>query len=72
MIDEKFARLRTYDSNIERYHRLLKTELSELERQIHRKASKRREIGDGEAGQRYGGLYPSWTNASRALREDCP
>ena len=34
MIDEKFARLRTYRSNIDRYHRLLKTELSELERQF--------------------------------------
>jgi hypothetical protein len=34
MIDEKLARLRTYHSNIDRYHRLLKTELSELERQF--------------------------------------
>ena len=34
MIDEKFARLRTYRNNIDRYHRLLKTELSELERQF--------------------------------------
>jgi hypothetical protein len=34
MIDEKFARLRTYQNSIDRYHRLLKTELSELERQF--------------------------------------
>ena len=34
MIDEKFARLRTYRNNIDRYRRLLKTELSELERQF--------------------------------------
>ena len=34
MIDEKFARLRTYRNNINRYHRLLRTELSELERQF--------------------------------------
>jgi hypothetical protein len=34
MIVEKFARLRTYRNNINRYHRLLKTDLSELERQF--------------------------------------
>jgi hypothetical protein len=34
MIDEKFARLRTYRNNIRRYRRLLKTELSDLERQF--------------------------------------
>jgi hypothetical protein len=32
MIYEKFARLRTYRNNINRYRRLLKTELSDLER----------------------------------------
>ncbi len=32
MIDEKFARLRTYRNNINRYRQLLKTELSDLER----------------------------------------
>ena len=31
MIDEKFARLRTYRNNINRYRQLLKTELSDLE-----------------------------------------
>ncbi len=34
MIDAKFARLRTYRNNIHRYRRLLKTELSDLERQF--------------------------------------
>ena len=34
IIEEKFARLRTYRSNINRYHWLLKTELSALERQF--------------------------------------
>jgi len=34
MTDEKFARLRTYRNNINRYRRLLKTELSDLERQF--------------------------------------
>jgi hypothetical protein len=34
MIGEKFARQRTYRNNIDRYRRLLKTELSALERQF--------------------------------------
>jgi hypothetical protein len=34
MIEEKFARQRTYRNNIDRYRRLLKTELSALERQF--------------------------------------
>jgi hypothetical protein len=37
MLDEKFVRLRTYRNdrnNIDRYRQLLKTELSELERQF--------------------------------------
>ena len=32
IIEEKFARLRTYRNNIDRYRELLKTELSALER----------------------------------------
>ena len=32
MTDEKLARLRAHDNNISRYRRLLKTNLSELER----------------------------------------
>ena len=34
IIEEKFARLRTYRNNINRYRGLLKTELSALERQF--------------------------------------
>ena len=34
IIEEKFARLRTHSNNINRYHWLLKTELSALERQF--------------------------------------
>ena len=34
MIDEKFARLRTYRNNINRYRQLLKTDLSDLEREF--------------------------------------
>jgi len=34
MIEEKFARQRTYRNNINRYRGLLKTELSVLERQF--------------------------------------
>ena len=34
MIDEQLARLRTHRNNIARYRRLLKTELSDLERQF--------------------------------------
>jgi hypothetical protein len=34
MIDEAFALLRTHRNNIDRYRRLLKTELTELERRF--------------------------------------
>lgn len=34
MMDEKFARLRTHRNNINRYRQLLKTNLSDLERQF--------------------------------------
>jgi hypothetical protein len=34
MLDEKFARLRTHRNNIARYRRLLKTKLTEIERQF--------------------------------------
>jgi hypothetical protein len=34
MIDEKFALLRTHRKNISRYRRLLKTKLTEFERQF--------------------------------------
>lgn len=34
MTDEKLARLRAHDSNISRYRRLLKTNLSDIERRF--------------------------------------
>ena len=34
MTDEKLARLRAHDSNISRYRRLLKTNLSDVERRF--------------------------------------
>jgi hypothetical protein len=43
MIDEKFALLRTHRNNISRYRRLLKTKLTEFERQfIERRLSEER------------------------------
>ena len=37
MIDERLARLRTHRNNIQRYRNLLKTSLTELERQFVQK-----------------------------------
>jgi hypothetical protein len=34
MLDERFARLRTHRNNVARYRRLLKTHLTDLERQF--------------------------------------
>ena len=43
MIDEKLARLRTHRNNISRYDRLLKTDLTELERRfIEKRVSEER------------------------------
>jgi len=43
MLDERFARLRTHRNNIVRYRRLLKTKLTEYERQfIERRLSEER------------------------------
>ena len=43
MTDEKLARLRAHDNNISRYRRLLKTNLSDLERQfLERRLSEER------------------------------
>ena len=65
MIDEKIARLRTYRSNINRYHRLLKTELSELERQfIERRLNEEKSAMDGLANN---SDQSCWKIASRAL-----
>ena len=43
MTDEKLARLRAHDNNISRYRRLLKTNLSDLERRfLERRLSEER------------------------------
>ncbi|MGB8608808.1 hypothetical protein [Bradyrhizobium sp.] len=43
MNDEKLARLRAHDSNISRYRRLLKTNLSDIERRfLERRLSEER------------------------------
>ena len=43
MTDEKLARLRAHDSNINRYRRLLKTNLSDIERRfLERRLSEER------------------------------
>jgi hypothetical protein len=39
MMDDKFALLRTHRNNIDRYRRLLKTQLTELERRFIEKLS---------------------------------
>jgi hypothetical protein len=60
MIDEKFARLRAYRNNINRYHRLLKTELSELERQfIERRLNEEKSAMDSLADNSTE-IYPFW------------
>lgn len=47
MIDEELARLRAHRNNINRYHRLLKTELTEFERRfIERRLSEERAAVD--------------------------
>jgi len=71
VIDEKLARLRTYRCNIDRYHRLLKTELSELERQF----IERRLNEDKSAMESLANVMAVRTQAGktpRAFREDCP
>jgi hypothetical protein len=69
MTDEKLARLRAHDNNISRYRRLLKTNLSDLERQfLERRLSEERSAvvslaqpaptpRTGTAGQFDGGAF---------------
>lgn len=64
MIDEKSARLRTHRNNISRYRRLLRTELSELERQFIEKRL-------NEEKSEMEGLAPSRPKTSR-LRLSAP
>ena len=65
MIDEKFAHLHTYRSNIDRYHRLLKTELSELERQfIERRLNEEKSAMESQAN-----VMAACTQAGQTPRE---
>ena len=51
MIEQKVARLRAHDNNINRYRRLLETDLSDLERGFYRKALERGKVGYEKLGQ---------------------
>ena len=64
MIDEKFAHLHTYRSNIDRYHRLLKTELSELERQFKRRLNEEKSAMESLAN-----VMAACTQAGQTPRE---
>ena len=54
MLDERLARLRTHRNNISRYRRLLKTDLTELERRfIERRLSEERSAVDSVAASTF-------------------
>ena len=54
MIDQKFALLRTHRNNIARYRRLLKTKLTEYERQfIERRLSEERSAMEAVAASAF-------------------
>lgn len=54
MIEEKLALMRTHRTNINRYHRLLKTKLTEFERQfIERRLSEERSAIEKLAGSTF-------------------
>jgi hypothetical protein len=48
MIDENLSPMRAHRNNIARYRKLLKTSLTDLERQFVEKAPYRGAVGDGE------------------------
>ena len=65
MIDEKFARLRTYRNNINRYRQLLKTDLSDLEREfIERRLEEDRSAMQRARGVGIGSARPPQSNDS--------
>ncbi len=54
MIDEKFALLRTHRNNINRYRRMLRTELTELERRyIEKRLSEERSAMEAVAASTF-------------------
>ena len=59
MIDEKLAMLRTHRNNISRYRRLLKTELTDVERQfIERRLSEERSAMEKLAASTFPLTFP--------------
>ena len=53
MIEEKLARLRAHQNNIRRYRRLLKTNLSDLERQfLEQRVSEETSAIESQSGAR--------------------
>jgi hypothetical protein len=59
MIDEKLALLRTHRNNISRYRRLLKTRLTDLERQfIERRMSEERSAMEALAAATFPLTFP--------------
>ena len=58
MIDETFARMRTHRNNIRRYRQLLKTNLSDLERQfIEKRLNEEKSEMESLAGSTFPLIY---------------
>jgi hypothetical protein len=69
MIEEKVARLRAHDTNINRYRRLLRTNLSDLERQfIERRLNEEEAAIEGLASRRFSVIL----TASNPMGEEPP
>jgi hypothetical protein len=69
MIDEKVARLLAHGNNISRYRRLLRTNLSDLERQfIERRLNEEEAAMEGLASRR----FPVIPTSSNSMREEPP
>jgi hypothetical protein len=67
MIDEKLARLRTHRNNISRYRRLLKTQLTDCERQfIERRLFEEQSAMEGVAATPFAPAFRKPASGSRA------
>ena len=80
MIDQQLARLRTHRSNIQRYRNLLKTSLTELERQFVQKRlteeqsnleSLATSLPDDFGGQTRGASGDALLAGGVTMRSDC-
>jgi hypothetical protein len=68
MIDEKLARLRTHRNNISRYRRLLKTHLTDCERQfIERRLSEERSALERLAATTFPLTFPMPARGNHAM-----